>query len=287
MPREYARVKLSVWDDDDFRTLSPQAQHLYFVLLTSPKLDYCGVTDWRPGRIAALAGGWSIGDVETAAAELSARLYLVVDEETEEVLIRSFVRNDGLMDQPNMAVSMKTAHGGVASSALRQIVIHELVRLHTDRPKLKGWERVSEMLERPSLDPSDYPSFTPSVRASVSPSVRAKPNPSVDPSPTTAPSPAPTPTPPSGGAQKRATRLPENWRPTEKDIAWQREKGISDLLARRALEKFTNYWNAKGGKDATKLDWSLTWRNWLITEQDRAPKSTTTTKPAGWEFGMN
>ena len=29
-------------------------------------------------------------------------------------------------------------------------------------------------------------------------------------------------------------------------------------------EKFINYWVAKSGKDATKLDWPATWRNWIL-----------------------
>jgi hypothetical protein len=289
MARDYARVKLSIWADDDFRMLSREAQHLYFVLLTSPKLDYCGVTDWRAGRIAALSNNWIVEQVEEAAAELSRGLYLVIDEETEEVLIRSFVRNDGLMDQPNMAVSMMKAQAAVASTALRQIVLHELKRLKAKEPHLKGWARLGDLLDNPSLDPSDYPSFTPSVRASVDPSVSPsgegsvgpKPKASVDPSPTPAPSPTPTPAPPSGAPHKRGTRLPKDWKPTEEDVTWQRSKNISDLLARRELEKFTNYWNAKSGKDATKLDWSATWRNWLLTSQEREPRKDTRPAAAG------
>ena len=30
--------------------------------------------------------------------------------------------------------------------------------------------------------------------------------------------------------------------------------------------KFGNYWQAKTGKDATKLDWFKTWQNWVLTE---------------------
>jgi hypothetical protein len=89
----------------------------------------------------------------------------------------------------------------------------------------------------------------------------------------------------SSGPRKRATRLPDDWRPTEADVEWQRARGISDLLARRAFEKFGNYWRAKSGKDATKLDWSATWRNWLLTEQDRQPATARSDRPAGWEFG--
>lgn len=28
--------------------------------------------------------------------------------------------------------------------------------------------------------------------------------------------------------------------------------------------KFRNHWTSKTGKDATKLDWSRTWQNWVL-----------------------
>jgi hypothetical protein len=31
---------------------------------------------------------------------------------------------------------------------------------------------------------------------------------------------------------------------------------------RLEAEKFKDYWIAKGGREACKLDWEATWRNW-------------------------
>jgi hypothetical protein len=72
--------------------------------------------------------------------------------------------------------------------------------------------------------------------------------------------------------RKRATRLPDDWKPTEKDTAWQHEHGIDDVTARREAEKFRDYWRAKAGRDATKIDWSATWRNWLRNVLERTPQ---------------
>jgi hypothetical protein len=74
---------------------------------------------------------------------------------------------------------------------------------------------------------------------------------------------------------KRGTRIPDGWKPTPADVEWQRSKGIDDFVARRQLEQFANYWRAKAGRDATKLDWSATWRNWLLREQERNPAAGT------------
>lgn len=62
---------------------------------------------------------------------------------------------------------------------------------------------------------------------------------------------------------KRATRIAPDWKPGEDLIDWQRGQGIPDAVARAQLPQFVDYWTAKSGKDATKLDWPATWRNWL------------------------
>jgi hypothetical protein len=265
MAREHARVKLSIWEDDDFRALPSDAQHLYFVLMTSPKLDYAGVTDWRPSRIAPLVADWTVDRVEQAAQILAENLYIIIDDESEEVLLRSFVRNDELLESPNMAVAMRKAHAGIASGALRSIIVHELVRLYKDKPDLKGWAKVSELLDRPSLNPSEYPSFRASGNPSGNPSESRDPNPSEDPSvstsPTTAPTPAPATAPPSGGrANARRSKIPADWKPNPNDIDWQREQRIPDSIAREQLPIFVDHWTGKG---EPRADWSATWRNWL------------------------
>jgi hypothetical protein len=36
--------------------------------------------------------------------------------------------------------------------------------------------------------------------------------------------------------------------------------------------KFCNYWQAKSGKDATKLDWDKTFKNWVLQEKEGKAK---------------
>lgn len=71
--------------------------------------------------------------------------------------------------------------------------------------------------------------------------------------------------------RKRATRLPPDWAPSERDAQWLRDKwpGVTRSIVDTELEKFRNYWIAKSGQGATKRDWSATWKNWMITAQER------------------
>jgi hypothetical protein len=74
----------------------------------------------------------------------------------------------------------------------------------------------------------------------------------------------------SSSARKRATRIAEDWIPTEKVRAALAEQYPTiDLKHEHA--KFIDYWLAKSGKDATKLDWDATFRNWIRNAADRLP----------------
>jgi hypothetical protein len=78
----------------------------------------------------------------------------------------------------------------------------------------------------------------------------------------------------SGGARTRAaaraaraTRLPDDFEPTPEMLAWARTEAPN--AGRRDHEQFVDYWRAKSGKDATKVDWVAAWRKWMRTESDR------------------
>lgn len=161
MARKFAAINLAIWNDDDFRALSPAAQHAYFLLMTEPKLSYCGVADWRPKHLAQRAKGWTVAYVMAAVQELIEARLIVVCDDTDEYLVRSFVRHDGVMSHPKLCVSAANAVTEVGSNALRQVVIGELKRLQNDRPDLSAWTRneVSEILKRDHLNGKEIDPF--------------------------------------------------------------------------------------------------------------------------------
>jgi len=75
---------------------------------------------------------------------------------------------------------------------------------------------------------------------------------------------------PVGGAQRRATRIPDGFAPTAEMVAWARTQ-CPHADGKRETEKFTDYWQSKPGKDALKLDWAKTWKNWMRTAEERSP----------------
>ncbi len=198
--RDFAQIKLSIWNDDSFLDLSSDAQLLYFVLISHPTMNRAGVGTWHAGRLSGLCASWSRPVVESAARELIDGRFIVIDEDTDEFLVRTFVRHDGLMKQRNLATTMAREFAAVGSRAIKGVVVWELRRLHEEHPEFKGWEsdEALALLKKRAIDPSSDPSVDPYVKGaidpkvhpSVDPSVKGEPkgsvDPSVDPSPTTA-----------------------------------------------------------------------------------------------------
>lgn len=156
MARDHASIRIDIWNDDDFRALTVHAQFLYLQLLSSATLSYAGVADWRPVRLAALSSDATKATVQTAADELAGQSFIVVDDETEEVLIRSFLKHDGLLHKPNVTKAMVTAFSKIASPTLRGVIVWELSKLHERHPEWKGFsaEGVAGLLDRGAVDPS-------------------------------------------------------------------------------------------------------------------------------------
>lgn len=78
-----------------------------------------------------------------------------------------------------------------------------------------------------------------------------------------------------GGASRtraaRATRLPDAWVP-DSDDELHGEAKAAGVDLHRELARFGDYWRAKGGKDARKVDWQATWRNWVRKAIDDRPR---------------
>ncbi|MCH5645137.1 hypothetical protein [Gordonia sp. ABSL49_1] len=197
--KDHARVNLTIWGDDDWLDLTPPAQHLYLVLWSSPGLSYCGAGEWKPARIAQRANGWGLAAIERAAAELSSRLFLLIDTDTEEFLLRSWIKHDGLWKQPNMSVSMANARADLASRVLRGAVVWEVKKLHRECPDMSGWKRdaLVDLLAQKAVDPATIPTFNPTTNPSPDPPVNPTPNPygQVDVDPPVNPGPTPAPSP--------------------------------------------------------------------------------------------
>ena len=146
MARDHARISLSIWKDTDWRSLSRDAQHMYFLLLSQPTLSYCGVMDWWPNRLSLLADETAEDDVYAAVKELMDADFVSLDVATSELLVRTYVRHDGVMKRSNMGKAVGRALERVASIELTNKVLVELARLYKEDANLAGWNGFRDAL---------------------------------------------------------------------------------------------------------------------------------------------
>lgn len=74
------------------------------------------------------------------------------------------------------------------------------------------------------------------------------------------------------------TRLAMDWSPDTLLAQWASQRR-PDLDMAETIEQFRDYWCAKPGKDATKLDWAATFRNW-VRRAYALPQAPRTISPA-------
>jgi len=95
----------------------------------------------------------TVETIEADAVVLEKKLYIVRDEDTDEVLIRSFLRNDAPLKSSKTAIAVRSSYTDTASSKLRGVIVFELQRLYREQRDWQGWDQVRDLLDLPSIDP--------------------------------------------------------------------------------------------------------------------------------------
>lgn len=302
MARDYAKTNLTIWQDPEWRALPWPAQHVYKMFWEHPGLSYCGVVDWRPSKMIGWGAGWTREDLAALTDCLRARHFLVVDEDTEECLIRSWIRFDGVIKQPRLAVSMCNAFGAVGSNEIRGVIVDELRKLKEREPEAAGWAKpqAADILGFPQTRAKDLPVPTDpfasdfaitlgSVSGSVSPAFGPNPtsrfgsglgtpynsNSTITTAPlhpvvSSATDEEPAATPPAKLQKKPAKRLPDDWQPTDDHTA----RCIQDRIdVHDQAAKFRAHAEAN---DRRQVNWNAAFTQWLLNvpEWQKGTRST-------------
>ena len=151
--RQYALIHRVILDDPSWRCLTRSQQNLYLLLLLKLSTNLCGIVDWRPKKLAVNASDMTVETIEADAVVLEKKLYIVRDEDTDEVLIRSFLRNDAPLKSSKTAIAVRSSYTDTASSKLRGVIVFELQRLYREQRDWQGWDQVRDLLDLPSIDP--------------------------------------------------------------------------------------------------------------------------------------
>ncbi|WP_109000822.1 hypothetical protein [Streptomyces rishiriensis] len=224
MARGHGRILTSIWEDSDFLTLDEREQRLYLFLISQPNLNHAGLLPLTLRRWSRKANGLTSAELEKRLQALEETRFIVVDDDTEELLIRSFVRNDGVWRMPKVMGAMVSGALEISSRRLQAALLAEMDRipldeLSSDPTKMKGQDGPSirqqvaahiatlrKAFGTPEPDPSRGGSGTPSGTPSDTPdegdaegppkpSTRGRAGASRAHSPAPAPTPAPIPCP--------------------------------------------------------------------------------------------
>ena len=173
----HARFLCRMWEDPDWIALSPRGQWFFMLLYSQAALNRAGVTALTSKRWKRLASGPAVEQqITLAMKELEDANFIVVDDDTEELLVRSYMRNDGIAKQPNVLKSACRQAREVLSPQLRAALKVELRRLEPPagdsvaaKTAVSVLEAAIEALAKGSGNPSPNPSSDPSGNGSSNP----------------------------------------------------------------------------------------------------------------------
>lgn len=135
MARRFAPLLTAIWDDDDFCALTPAAQRMYMQLLSQKRLSLCGVLPYAPRNLARGCTHLTVTDINTALEELEQHRYILIDHDTDEILVRTILKHDpprGI----KVIQGMWSSWLEIDSEPFRRHVVHSL------SDELWGWEGV-------------------------------------------------------------------------------------------------------------------------------------------------
>lgn len=127
-----ANIGTGLWFETSIRGLTRRQQQAYFLAYTQPDVSRCGVVPYRLRSWTGLA----IDGIETELHQdyqyLHTSRHVVLDVIDEQLLIRTYVKHDGLLNQPLVVASMIRDYHRITSPMIRVAFLAEIRRLWDD-----------------------------------------------------------------------------------------------------------------------------------------------------------
>lgn len=174
MARSEARLFNEIWDDADFIALPELTQRAYFLLLSQRDLAHSGILPLRETRWARKGPTETRDDWRQHLELLAERRYVIVDWDTEEVLIRSLMRRDRIFKEPNIVKSAVKSAAATESRAILAELAIEIARIREENPDLtKGQDDALAEMEKVLVERVPTESPAPAVRSIENPSPKS------------------------------------------------------------------------------------------------------------------
>jgi hypothetical protein len=128
-------LPLSIWDDQSFRSLTRDAQWLYFLLLSQPQLNQAGMIPTLPQRWTRFTTGVTAEENEKALAELESAGWTCTDWGDWDTFVSGYFEAEQIARQPRRLIGATTAINEAHSPRLRAIASAELSALIAVAPE--------------------------------------------------------------------------------------------------------------------------------------------------------
>lgn len=139
MARKYGQLLVDIWKNDDYKALGVDAQWTYEMLCSQSDINYCGVIPYRPKRWSEYSADMSVRRIRNAVTKLAEKGYIVVDGDTEELFVRTFMKHNKVLAQDQLRKSMTESYGQIASKVIKSAVWEAAERLQAGvLPKPEG-----------------------------------------------------------------------------------------------------------------------------------------------------
>src|SRR5882672_6518707 len=129
MARTYGNIVTAIWLDPEFCALSAGAQRTYFMLVTQPDIAACGTLALTRRRWSKTVATQERDDFPAWLTELERARYVLVDEDTEELLVRTFAKWDGGYKHSQRVQAVIATAESIRSPILRASIATELASL--------------------------------------------------------------------------------------------------------------------------------------------------------------
>lgn len=176
----YAKLSAGYWRGPAVRQLGAVARHLYPFLCSQADLDHCGVLPVRIARWAEMAG-WTETEITSALYELerpqedSGLPFIVVDWTNQELFVRTYMRHDGIITQPNMVKAARKAFARLEPGVITEAINSEYPGLFDQPAADRAQASIpngTEGFEDPPVNSPLNPSRKGSLKGSWNPSGR-------------------------------------------------------------------------------------------------------------------
>lgn len=129
MARAFTPLYCAIWDSEEFCALSSDAQRTYFMLISQADITACGTLALRLRRWSKTLPDRDKHTLDLGLKELIDLGYILIDDDKEELLVRTFVKWDGGYKHALRKKAVIASAEGIKSHSLRAAMAVELGKL--------------------------------------------------------------------------------------------------------------------------------------------------------------